>query len=98
MYKHDWARLLNQGISRNFSSNPLIDEQISYNPENERRLYESRYSSLNPGQRNAFDVIIASLEAVRPIDCTSPPPSDICFFLHGPGGTGKTFIYNTICN
>jgi hypothetical protein len=40
----------------------------------------------NEGQRAAFNEIMASIE-----DVNSLHP----FFLDGPGGTGKTFLYNT---
>jgi Primosomal protein N'' (replication factor Y) - superfamily II helicase len=41
----------------------------------------------NADQQAAFDEIMAAIES----------KSGQCFFLHGPGGTGKTFIYNTLC-
>ena len=43
---------------------------------------------LNPEQRHAHDRIVSSVEA----------RSGRIFFLSGTGGTGKTFVYNTICN
>ena len=42
---------------------------------------------LNANQRAAYDQIIASVEE----------GSGKTFFLSGHGGTGKTFLYNTIC-
>ena len=54
------------------------------------RIY--RYAILNDEQKIAFDHII---EHVDSIDLATTPK---CFFLHGPAGTGKTFVYNTIAN
>jgi chromosomal replication initiation ATPase DnaA len=42
---------------------------------------------LNQGQRAAFDEIVKAVDE----------QSGKTFFLHGPGGTGKTFTYNIIC-
>ncbi|PIA30416.1 hypothetical protein AQUCO_05600100v1 [Aquilegia coerulea] len=41
---------------------------------------------LNPGQRYAFDVILDFVHQNR----------SLVFFIDGPGGTGKTFLYRTI--
>jgi hypothetical protein len=38
----------------------------------------------------AFDTIIASIEDIQ--------ENNSCFFLQGPAGTDKTFVYTTICN
>jgi hypothetical protein len=43
---------------------------------------------LNDDQHIAFDQIVVSASA----------QDGKSFFLHGPGGTGKTFLYNTICH
>ena len=45
------------------------------------------YQLMNPEQKNAFDIICASVEAGQ----------GGIFFLNGPAGTGKTFCYNAIC-
>ena len=41
---------------------------------------------LNQGQRAAFDEIVKAIDE----------QSGKTFFLHGPGGTEKTFTYNTL--
>ena len=48
-------------------------------------------AKLNVGQRAAYDKIMAAIN-----DTASPHPRQ--FFLDGPGGTGKTFLYNTLIN
>ena len=70
-----------------FNVNRLIAEQLSYNREMERADFESRLPRLNVEQRSAFERIISSIEEEQ----------GKIFFLHGSGGTGKTFVYNTIC-
>ena len=68
--------------------NPYIVEQLAYNPDNEQRLAELNITMLNNDQRHAFNKILASTYAqVGKI-----------FFLHGSGGTGKTFVYTTLCH
>src|SRR5688500_16995933 len=49
---------------------------------------EQMEASLNEKQRIAFDTIMAA------VDDDSMPIR--CFFLDGPGGSGKTYLYNTI--
>ncbi len=68
--------------------NPLIACERDYDPERETQLAQERIARFNPDQRAAFDAIVQAIES----------KSGQCFFLHGPGGTGKTFIYNTLCH
>ena len=70
-----------------FNVNRLIAEQLSYNREMEQADFESRLPRLNVEQGSAFERIISSIEEEQ----------GKIFFLHGSGGTGKTFVYNTIC-
>ena len=67
--------------------NRLIAEQRNYNQEEQVRLAEDRIPLLNPEQRSAFDKIVEAIEN----------KTGQTFFLHGPGGTGKTYVYNTLC-
>src|SRR6266542_3557172 len=67
--------------------NPLIACEQDYDKEQQTQLAEQRIPLLNHDQRSAFDLIMQAVEA----------KSGQCFFLHGPGGTGKTFVYNTLC-
>ena len=68
--------------------NAYIAEQLRYNRHNEERHWEEKIASLNADQRNAFDQIYAS---------TSAREGKV-IFLHGPRGTGKTFVYKTLCH
>jgi len=67
--------------------NPLIAREQDYDTEQQTQLAEQRIPLLNHDKRSAFDLIMQAVEA----------KSGQCFFLHGPGGTGKTFVYNTLC-
>ena len=70
------------------AENSLIGEQLNYDRDRERNLAEERLAQLNPEQLNAYQRIISSVET----------QAGQTFFLNGPGGTGKTFVYNTVCN
>jgi hypothetical protein len=67
--------------------NPLIAEQLDYDRVEQAQEHDERLQQLNDGQRAAYDCIIESVENET---------GDL-FFLEGSGGTGKTFVYNTVC-
>ena len=66
--------------------NPLIREQ-RYNVEDQAALAAENIPRLNQEQRTAFDEIVKAVNE----------QSGQTFFLHGAGGTGKTFLYNILC-
>lgn len=68
------------------SDNPLIAEQLNYTREDERVNANTRISSLNADQLKAYESIMNSVR--EGLGTT--------FFLNGSGGTGKTFVYNTV--
>jgi hypothetical protein len=68
--------------------NHYIAEQLSYDQNAARRKATERLAQLNEEQAHAYHYIIGSVEQ----------QSGELFFLNGPGGTGKTFVYNTICH
>jgi len=68
--------------------NALIGEQLNYDQDQECILAGQHIHQLNTEQHDTHDKIISSVEA-----CAGQ-----VFFLNGPGGTGKMFVYNTICN
>ncbi|KAI5890484.1 uncharacterized protein SCHCODRAFT_02435480, partial [Schizophyllum commune H4-8] len=65
----------------------LIAEQLAYDPEEQQRLADINLALLNLEQREAFDRICSAIGQGTPG----------VFFLTGPAGTGKTFVYNTLC-
>lgn len=69
-------------------NNLVLEEELAH-PEEEVEAAANQVNELNREQLAAADRI---LEAVRePV----ASPSNL-FFIHGPGGTGKTFLYNCI--
>ena len=66
--------------------NSLIADQLNYNWDDECTNLEGRLPKLNADQRVAYDRIIASVDSRE----------GRLFFLYGPGGAGKTFVYNTV--
>ena len=68
--------------------NPLIAEHLSYNQQTEGRKAAENIRLLNHDQLAAFTRIMDSISNKR----------GNLYFLNGPGGTGKTFVYKTICH
>jgi hypothetical protein len=68
--------------------NRLILEQLEYNTERLAEVAAHCIASFTPDQSAAFEKITTAV---------STGSGDI-FFLHGPGGTGKTYLYNTLCH
>jgi hypothetical protein len=71
----------------NVEINPLIADQLDYDCAQQREELEGRLRQVNNGQRSAYDRIVNSIER----------ESGELYFLQGSGGTGKTFVYNTVC-
>jgi hypothetical protein len=67
--------------------NPLIAEQLNYDHAALQADLEARLQQVNAKQHTAYDCIVESV-----MDNLGK-----LFFVNGPGGTGKTFLYNTIC-
>src|SRR5258708_19502753 len=67
--------------------NSLIAEQRDYDPVEQAQLAEQHIHNLNPDQDSAFNKIMAAITS----------STGEIFFLHGPGGTVKTYLYNTLC-
>ena len=78
---------LSTGDWAHLDGNRLIAEQLAYDRDEQRNLAQPRIDGLNLEQRAAFDAIMNSVKNNQPK----------LFFLHGPGGTGKTHVYNTLC-
>jgi hypothetical protein len=70
------------------SENSFIADQLNYNRDSKLEAAQTRKEMLNDDQRSAYNQITTSV--------LSGPPK--MFFLNGPGGTGKTFFYNTVCH
>lgn len=68
--------------------NPFIAEHLIYDQHEQQNLFRQRIVLLNSEQLTAYQAIVASIE----FDLGK------IFFINGPGGTGKTFLYNVLCN
>jgi len=71
----------------------VFDRRDSSQREQQRRQSiidnaKKNYDDLNLHQKHAVDSIL---------DAVHGTSIQRCFFLDGPGGTGKTFVYNTLC-
>uniref|UniRef100_A0A914VBN9 ATP-dependent DNA helicase n=1 Tax=Plectus sambesii TaxID=2011161 RepID=A0A914VBN9_9BILA len=65
-----------------------VAEAEEMQQESDEQLGEDMRQRLNTEQRTAVDQVLAAVNG--------GPESQRCFFLDGPGGTGKTFVYNTL--
>lgn len=63
------------------------DNEDVYNMTQERAEAYRLESSLNPEQKNVFQAIMDTIYIQQ--------NSSNCFFLDGPGGSGKTYLYKT---
>jgi hypothetical protein len=63
-----------------------VEEQ--FDQAAERVEAETHVAMLNDRQRIAFDAVMAAVD--------DPEAEQRCFYLDGPGGSGKTFLYNTL--
>jgi len=72
------------------TNNYLITEQLTYDIESEQQSFEEhmRNIQLVPDQLNAYQCIINSVLSGH----------GDAFFLCGPAGTGKTYVYKTVCH
>jgi hypothetical protein len=71
-----------------YSINDMIAEQLNYDRFSQREIWESLYQLLNDEQNSAYHKILRSVE----------DDAGRIFMLHGPGGTGKTFLYKVVCS
>ncbi|XP_058747934.1 uncharacterized protein LOC131620787 [Vicia villosa] len=69
-----------------FIGNRLLYDERQYNVHEQQQLFANLYSSLTDEQRNIFHEIMDAVEKQR----------GGVFFLYGYGGTGKTFMWNTL--
>ena len=73
----------------------VLEEELNYDMEKEQETYDRMRAQLNREQADSFQVIIA---AVHQYEQNSQRNHHSGFFLQGPAGTGKTFLYNCLCS
>ena len=87
----DWRQNVNQA-----GGNVGIGEKLEYYRVQEQMLFDSMREKLNEEQVVCFNAIVAAVEHYE----QEPEQQELsgAFFLHGPAGTGKTFLYNCLCS
>ena len=73
---------------QSISPNLLIAVQQDYDPSTELALAQENIARFNPGQKTVYDQILASVMNA----------DGKLYFVHGPGGTGKSFVWNTLAH
>jgi len=71
-----------------------MGEELDYDMVQEQVLSDTMRQKLNEEQVACFNAIVAAVESYEQ-DPQQQEPSG-AFFLHGPAGTGKTFLYNCL--
>lgn len=69
--------------------NHLISDELAYDAQSKAKLPTEKTRKLNADQRICFEKILLSIETQK---------EDANFFLSGPAGTGKIFLYHTLCH
>lgn len=70
-------------------ANGLISRALAYLPPVEEQSLTEKLRTMNDGQRTAYDRIITAIDQ---------RPAEAKFFIQGPGGTGKTYLYGALCH
>ncbi|XP_070044304.1 uncharacterized protein [Nicotiana tomentosiformis] len=81
----DGMPLPDSALLRNVG-NRMVNEELDYDKEELKILHDKSFALLNDCQKSAYDAIITSVENEQ----------GRLFFINGHGGTGKTFLWNTI--
>ncbi|KAK1352679.1 ATP-dependent DNA helicase [Heracleum sosnowskyi] len=66
--------------------NRLLNEELDYDRPKLKALHQKNINALNESQKKAYDAIVQSVQL----------DEGKIFFVSGHGGTGKTFLWNTI--
>ena len=64
-----------------------FSEEMNYNVDELKLIVDNNVPSLNVNQKIAYDIIMNAIYNNS---------KQRIFFIDGPGGTGKTFLYNTV--
>ena len=69
---------------------------MGYDMVEEQVLFDSMREKLNEEQSTCFNAIVAAVVSHEQNPQRQVPSG--AFFLQGPAGTGKTFLYNCLCS
>ncbi|XP_024042716.1 uncharacterized protein LOC107175162 [Citrus sinensis] len=81
----DGMPLLNSSLIRD-SGNRLVNEELDYDRDQLKKLHEKSFTTLNACQKSAYEAIMHFVDNEE----------GRLFFINRHGGTGKTFLWNTI--
>lgn len=79
-------QLMNQTYQSGHRITAEIEAETLYNPEDLRKYVEEKLPQLTPSQRSVYDAVIHAVKHNTGKN----------FFIDARGGTGKTFLENTI--
>ena len=65
---------------------------VTFDTQAEQEYATANLAKLNTEQQHVVDTIFAAVEEVQ----RNQPAKCRAFFLDGPGGSGKTMLYNTL--
>jgi hypothetical protein len=71
------------------SNNSLLHQEQSYDVEEQFRIVTENVDKMNREQRQTYEIITQQVEAKNPLISN-------VYFIDAPGGTGKTFLFNTL--
>ena len=72
-----------------YNQNPLLTTELAYDMRTEEALRGDIVQKFNEDQAKHFHEIVTAI---------TQDPYSTHFFLQGPGGTGKTFLYHGLCH
>ena len=70
------------------TNNIFIQRQLEFDRDHYEALVQEGVQGFNPEQLSAYHAITQAYK--------NPTQNQQLFLIHGPGGTGKTFLYNTL--
>jgi hypothetical protein len=77
------------------SNNPIMEEELAYDPQQEEEISNAMRAQLNPEQENCLTKILSIVEKYE----ENPRGNHRSgVFLQGAAGTGKTFLYKCLCS
>ena len=71
----------------------VLAQERAYDRAMQRDIVSTKTQQMNAEQRSAFDAVRKALDDVAE---GRAPRGPSCFFLNGPAGTGKTFVYDAL--
>src|SRR5260370_41701869 len=70
------------------TNNIFIQRQLEFDRDHYEALVQEGVQGFNPEQLSAYHAITQAYK--------NPTQNQQLFLIHGPGGTGKTFLHNTL--